>query len=95
MNGGGWVNYFLDNEASRSTGYKMGLVDGDGVEVVPVSFDLVGTPGMAMNDVVEVKKDDKVGYYQLSDAKMIVPVEYEWIIPVSETSDFVLVKRTV
>ncbi|CAN5294856.1 hypothetical protein BH09BAC3_BH09BAC3_18200 [soil metagenome] len=91
---GAWVNYFLnDRNATAHGNTLMALVDGSGKEIVPLEFDLIGTPGIAMEDVVEVKKNGLVGYYKLSTGENIVAPLYEWIIPASEQLKFILVRK--
>ena len=91
---GHWTNYFLNEKNGKpSEEYNMGLVDEKGNEIVPPAFDLIGTPGIAMEDVVEVSKNKKVGYVQLSKGQLLVPAQYEWIIPYSTSFEFALVKK--
>lgn len=60
---------------------KMGLVGPDLKEVIPAEFDLIHTIGGTFDDLVEVEKNHKRGFYDLT-GQVIVPVEYDEIYPV-------------
>jgi hypothetical protein len=75
----------------RSSDYTMGLVDGDGRIIVPVEFNLIGTPGFISEDIVEVKKFGLVGYYQI-DGKPLIAAKYEWLIPYNDNEVYALAK---
>jgi hypothetical protein len=79
------------NGKSPST-FKMGLVHENGKVVVPVEYDLIGNPSINIADAVEVKRDGKVGYYDLN-GKMLVPAEYTWVVPYEEGESKALVKK--
>ncbi|HTJ48515.1 MAG TPA: WG repeat-containing protein, partial [Cyclobacteriaceae bacterium] len=63
-----------------------------GAVIIPLDYDLVGTPGMIESNVVEVKKDGLVGFYSIEGKQLIAP-EYDWIIPYDENDTYALVKR--
>ncbi|HEY8936286.1 MAG TPA: WG repeat-containing protein, partial [Cyclobacteriaceae bacterium] len=88
---GPWENYFIDRN-EKPAGYKMGLVDETGAVIIPLDYDLVGTPGMIESDIVEVKKDGLVGFFSI-DGKQLIAPEYDWIIPYDENDTYALVKR--
>ena len=71
---------------------KMGLVHENGKVVIPVEYDLIGNPSINMADAVEVKRDGKVGYFDLT-GKMLVPAEYTWVVPYDEGESKALVKK--
>jgi WG containing repeat len=70
------------NKTTPAT-FKMGLVHENGKVVVPVEYDLIGNPSINIADAVEVKRDGKVGYFDLT-GKMLVPAEYTWVVPYDE-----------
>ncbi len=70
----------------------MGLVDATGKLLVPANFDLIGTPSIVLSECVEVKKDNKVGYYQM-DGTLLIPAEYDWLVPFADGSTFALVMK--
>jgi len=72
--------------------FKMGLVDETGKVIVPVEFDLIGNPSINLPEVVEVRKNGKIGYYSL-EGKEILPTIYEWLIPYEENETVALVKK--
>jgi hypothetical protein len=69
----------------------MGLVDQNGKEIVPVGYDLIGTVGFDVQNMVEVKKDGKVGYFSL-DGVQVIPAVFDFIIPHMRGDIFALVK---
>ncbi len=79
---GQWSNYFMNywENPHKPTNYKMGLVDQNGKVIIPVEYDLVGTLGFSLPGIVEVKKDGKVGYFNL-EGKQLITAEYDMIIP--------------
>jgi hypothetical protein len=69
----------------------MGLVDGEGRIIIPLDFDLIGTPGFVADNIIEVKRGGLAGYYQL-DGKPLIPAEYQWLIPYDENGVYALAK---
>ncbi len=47
----------------------MGLVDETGTVVIPVEYKLIGTPGFAKPQMIEVTKNGKVGYFNSANAE--------------------------
>ncbi|MCE2994114.1 MAG: WG repeat-containing protein [Cyclobacteriaceae bacterium] len=85
--------YVLDSLNGKSpTTFKMGLVHENGKVVIPVEYDLIGNPSINISDAVEVKRDGKVGYYDMT-GKMLVPAEYTWVVPYEEGESKALVKK--
>ncbi|MEO3402714.1 YARHG domain-containing protein [Mucilaginibacter sp. CAU 1740] len=60
---------------------KMGLVGPDLKEIIPVSFDLIRDIGGTFPGLIEVEKDHKRGFYNLS-GKPVIPVEYDQVFPI-------------
>jgi hypothetical protein len=88
---GSWKNYFIGEDTTRALEVKMGLVSETGRVVVPPAFDLVGTIGFETDNVIEVKKDGRVGHYSLAGEE-IAPAAYDWIIPYENDGAYALVK---
>ncbi len=85
--------FVLDSLNGKSPAtFKMGLVHENGKVVIPVEYDLIGNPSINIPDAVEVKRDGKVGYFDLT-GKMLVPAEYTWIVPYVEGESKALVKK--
>ncbi len=80
------------NDTLKTTTYKMGLVSNGGKVLVPIEFDLIGSPGALWKDIVEVQKEGKVGYYSLM-GKELVPPSYDRVIPYSADRARAIVKR--
>lgn len=87
---GVWDDYFNDTDKTKPN-YKMGLISANGRVIVPVEFDLIGTIGFDTENIVEVKKDAKVGHFSL-EGKELIPAIYDWIIPYQSDSVYALVK---
>lgn len=85
--------YYVVNGSWSENGVSgtMGLVDAEGRIIVPLDYDLIGTPGFVAADIIEVKKNGMAGYYQL-DGKPLIAAEYEWLVPYDDHNVFALVK---
>jgi hypothetical protein len=91
---GSWNNYFVNDEpALKSKGYTMGLVDDTGAVIIPLEYDLIGTIGFDVPGLIEIKKDGKVGFFNLETKQFVVTPAYEMIIPYTADNSFALVKR--
>jgi hypothetical protein len=85
--------YNFDSLVKTNQGdFKMGLLDSLGNTIVPFEYDLIGTPGIALDDHIEVKKGGKIGYYNLK-GEMVLPVEYDWLVPEKEENSVAIVKK--
>ncbi len=85
--------FVLDSLNGKSPAtFKMGLVHENGKVIIPVEYELIGNPSINIADAVEVKRDGKVGYYDLT-GKMLVPAEYTWLVPYEEGESKALVKK--
>lgn len=90
---GSWRNYFADyRNPSKPTDYKMGLVDQDGTVIVPVEYDLVGSVGIDLPNIIEVRKDNMVGYFSI-EGELLIPAEYKLIVPYRRGDIYTLVKK--
>ncbi|RFZ92169.1 YARHG domain-containing protein [Mucilaginibacter conchicola] len=72
--------------------YKMGLVNADLKEVIPVEYDLIHNIGGTIDGLIEVEKGDKKGFYS-TEGKLIVPVNYEQILPLNDDDNIALLKN--
>lgn len=88
---GVWEDYFNKRDKTKPD-YKMGLINSKGRVIVPVKYDLIGTIGFDTENVIEVKRDSKVGHFSL-DGKELIPAIYDWIIPYQSDSVYALVKN--
>jgi hypothetical protein len=88
---GSWSNQFNDGK-NENKNAVMGLVDEAGTVVIPVAFDLIGTIGFDKEQVVEVKKNGKVGYFDIKDKKLVIDTVYDMIIPVDPPSTYAYVR---
>ncbi|MFM8913394.1 MAG: WG repeat-containing protein, partial [Flammeovirgaceae bacterium] len=86
-------NYVLDSLNKNSPAiFKMGLVHENGKVIIPVEYDLIGNPSINFPAAVEVKRDGKVGYFDLT-GRLLVPAEYTWVVPYEEGETKALVKK--
>jgi len=60
--------------------YKMGLIDETGKEIIPMAFKMIGTPGISLENAVEVETEYGYGYFSL-DGDTLVSPDYTQIIP--------------
>jgi YARHG domain/WG containing repeat len=79
---GNWENPY--GKPLKTDSYRMGLADESGKEIIPLNFDLIGMPGELSEDLIEVKNANKFGCYKLSTSQLVIPAEYDWIIPYNE-----------
>ncbi len=63
--------------------YKMGLVNPDLKEIIPVEYDLIHNISGTFPGLVEVEKDNKKGFYNL-DGRIVVPVNYDQVFPIDD-----------
>lgn len=91
---GTWVNYFQHYQATNpNKDHSMGLVDEDGTIVIPAEYELIGTPGFSFENIVEVSRDGKYGYFDIAKRREIVPVEYDVVIPHGPDEIFCFVRK--
>ena len=91
---GEWINYFRNWEPKPkgASNHKMGLIDSRGEIIIPVEYDLIGTIGYSLPMIVEVKKDNKVGLFNIEKRAQIIPTIHDLIIPSDEENVFCVVK---
>lgn len=90
---GTWENFFLSYQTrdEKNVNAKMGLVNAQGEIIIPFEYDLIGTLSFDKASIVEVRKDGRTGYFDIEARKLVVPPDYDMIIPY-ETYE-TLVKR--
>lgn len=81
-----------EKDRSKPVDYKMGLVNPDLKEIIPVEFDLIHNIGGTIDDLIEVEKGDKKGFYDTM-GKLIVPVNYEQVLPLNDGENLALLKN--
>ncbi len=72
--------------------YKMGLVDPDLKEVIPVEYDLIHNISATFPGLVEVEKDNKRGFYDLN-GKIVVPVNYDQVFPIEDDINLAVLRN--
>lgn len=82
-------NYRADAEKTvpKVGSYKMGLLDAEGKVVIPADYDLIGTLGFDMENLVEVKRNGKYGMYHLQSRLPVIPAVYDVLIPFTTPDD--------
>lgn len=82
-------NYRVDAEKTvpKVGSYKMGLLDAEGKVVIPADYDLIGTLGFDMENLVEVKRNGKYGMYHLQSRLPVIPAVYDVLIPFTTPDD--------
>jgi hypothetical protein len=92
--GGTWENYFTDYKEKRKIRENvMGLIDESGNVVIPQAYELIGTIGFDLPMIVEVKKNGKVGYFNIETKQEIVEPSHDMIIPYNKDGAFAIVKN--
>jgi len=80
-----------ETDSSAAAAYKMGLVGPDLKEIIPPEYDLIHSINATFPGLVEVEKDNKKGFYDLS-GKLTVPVDYDQIFPVNDESNLAVLR---
>jgi hypothetical protein len=70
----------------------MGLAGPDYKEVIPAEYDLVHNISGTFPNLIEVEKEHKRGFYDLS-GKIVIPVEYDQIFPVNDAENLAALKK--
>lgn len=79
---GRWSNFFFRSEETpREVNSTMGLVDWYGNVVIPPDYESVGAIGFLPRNLVEVKKDGKVGYFDVARKVLVAEPLYDMIVP--------------
>ena len=88
---GEWAFYNLLSDGSK-TNYKMGLVGPDLKIIIPIDFDLIRDIGGTFDNLIEVEKDHKRGFYNLT-GKIIVPVIYDQVFPLNNSENLAALRK--
>jgi len=86
-----YIKYTDRYKGSETEPYKMGLVGPDLKEIIPPEYDLIHNISDIFQGMVEVEKDDKKGFYDLT-GKNIVPVKYDEIFPIEDDENLAVLK---
>jgi len=79
---GKWINLFLDyNTKNEKNIYaKMGLADSEGNLIIPIQYDQLGTIGFTDRYMIEVIRENKVGYFNIKTRKEVIEPVYDLIV---------------
>jgi len=87
-----FTQIYSDEGKSKSTSnYKMGLLNPDLKEIIPVQFDLIHNIGGTIAGMIEVEKDNKRGLFSV-DGKVIADAAYDQILPLTGSENLALLK---
>ena len=89
---GKYREYAYDDSVKKADRYKMGLVNPELKEIIPVKYDLVHNISGAIEGLIEVEDGDKRGFYD-TDGKNVVPVEYQQIFPLEDDLNLALLRK--
>jgi hypothetical protein len=88
--------YFYSSDEDKKehvvTEYKMGLVNPDLKEIIPVDYDMIHNVGGTIEGLIEVEKNHKRGFYSVN-GKLIVPADYSQIFPLKNDENLALLKN--
>lgn len=92
---GNWNNFFLTHNTKglKNKGIHMGLLNGTGDIIIPIEYDLIGSIGFEEHNLVEIKKDGKVGYFDIQKKKIMVDPKFDLIIPYRRDNVWAVVKE--
>ena len=71
---------------------KIGLVNPQLKEIIPVNYDLIHNIGGTIKGLIEVEKDSKKGFYNLN-GRVVLPADYEQIYPLKGADNLALLKK--
>lgn len=83
--------YDDEDQSKPKAEYKMGLLNPDLKEIIPVQYDLIHNIGGTIADMIEVEKGEKKGLFSI-DGKMIADATYDEIMPLSSGENLALLK---
>lgn len=84
--------YDDEDQSKPKADYKMGLLNPDLKEIIPVQYDLIHNIGGTITDMIEVEKGDKKGLFS-TDGKMIANATYDEILPLNSGENLALLKN--
>jgi hypothetical protein len=85
-----WPN--VEDYKGEKSDLKMGLVNPDLKEIIPVEYDLIHNVSGAIEGLIEVEKAKKKGFYNI-DGKMAVPANYDEIYPLKAGENLAILKN--
>ncbi len=91
---GNWNNSFLDYNTRhlKNTNGRMGLADAKGDIIIPLEYELIGTIGFEKENLVEVTKDGKVGYFNIETKQLVLEPIFDVIIPYGRENAWAIAK---
>ena len=81
-----------EKKDSADDAYKMGLLNPDLKEIVPVEYHMIHNINGTFEGMVEVEKDHKHGFYNLS-GKLVIPVKYDQVFPIDDDENMAVLKN--
>ncbi|MES2808512.1 MAG: WG repeat-containing protein, partial [Bacteroidota bacterium] len=72
--------------------YKMGLLNPDLKEIIPAEYEWIGSIGGVFPDKIEVTKDGKKGFYDLT-GNVVLPVVYDNIFAINDDANIAALKQ--
>ncbi|OOQ61464.1 WG repeat-containing protein [Mucilaginibacter pedocola] len=80
------------SEDRKKSDFKMGLVNPQMEEVIPIEYDLVHNIGGMIDSLIEVEKGGKKGLYNMQ-GKLVVPVDYDQVLPLTDGENLAVLKK--
>jgi hypothetical protein len=84
--------YGGEDKSKPKSDYKMGLLNPELKEIIPVQFDLIHNVGGTIAGMIEVEKDNKRGLFGI-DGKVIADATYDQILPLTDGDNLALLKN--
>ncbi len=85
-----WPN--TENYRGEKSDLKMGLVNPDLKEIIPVEYDLIHNVNGEIEGLIEVEKATKKGFYNIN-GKIAVPANYDEIYPLKAGENLAILKN--
>ncbi|WP_295669782.1 WG repeat-containing protein [uncultured Mucilaginibacter sp.] len=90
---GRWSAAKLDSLTDRyDPGYKMGLLNPELKEIIPVEYDLIHNIGGTITGLIEVEKNQKKGLFD-TNGKIIIPANYNEILPLNDEQNLAALRK--
>lgn len=80
------------DKSKPKSDYKMGLLNPELKEIIPVQFDLIHNVGGTIAGMIEVEKDNKRGLFDI-EGKVIAEATYDQILPLTSGDNLALLKN--
>lgn len=88
---GTWDRYSLNSRSGRNQ-FKMGMVDLDGNEVLPVDLSGIHNPGIFGKSWIEIERGDKSGLFNIESGVIIKP-QFSLLMPSQENNGIAIAKK--